>query len=89
MQRETARQREKPKKKKTRKGAAAEEPAGARDAEIDAGLAALDEQSRELHAIALDMCDEIAETTVRLHEHARRVDAQTAALAQNTRRAAV
>ena len=52
-------------------------------------LAALDEQSRELHAIALDMCDEIAETTVRLHEHACSVDSQTAALAQHTPWAAV
>ena len=88
MQRDAARQREKPKKKKARKGAA-DEPAGARDAEVDAGLAALDAQSRELHAIALDVCDEVAWTTVRLHKNARRVDAQTAALAAHTRRAAV
>ena len=76
-------------KKKARNGAA-DEPAGARDAEVDAGLAALDEQwSLELHTIALDMCNEIAETTVRLHEHARRVDAQTASPAEHTRRMAV
>ena len=59
------------KMKKAQKGAV-DEPAGARDAEVDAGLAALDEQSRELHAIALEMCNGVAQKTVRLHEHARR-----------------
>ena len=65
---------------------AEEDPTGARDAEVGAGLAALDEQSRGLHAFALDMCDEVAGKTVRLHKHARRVDAQTVALAEHTLR---
>ena len=63
---------------------AVRDPALTRDEEVDAGLAVLDKQSRVLHAIALDMCDEIAETTVRLHEHARWVDAQTDALSAHT-----
>ena len=52
------------KNEEAQKGAV-DEPAGARDAEVDAGLAALDEQSRELHAIALEMCNGVAQKTVR------------------------
>ena len=57
---------------------------GAREEEIDAGFTARDGLSREQHGIALDMCDSDreAETTLRLYEHARRVDAQTNDLAE-------
>ena len=63
------------KNEEAQKGAV-DEPAGARDAEVDAGLAALDEQWSELHAIARDMLDDDAGTTFRLHERAagRRID---------------
>ena len=86
MQRNAAKQRV---QKKAPKRPAQDEPALARDEEVDAGLAVLDEQSLGSHAIALDMCDVIAETTVRLNDHARRVDAQTAVLAAHTHHAAV
>ena len=69
MQRDAARQRQLKTVMKVRKGAA-EVLAGAQDADVNDRLAVLDEQSRELHAIALDMCDEIAETIVHLHEPA-------------------